>query len=39
MNKTRVTVGVEELTLSDSLQLTAIVGLLEERNPVSRGVV
>ena len=31
MNKDRVTVRVEELTLSNTLQLTAIVELLEER--------
>ncbi len=31
MNEDRVTVRVEELTLSNSLQLTAIVELLEER--------
>ena len=31
MNKDRVAVRVEELTLSNTLQLTAIVELLEER--------
>ena len=31
MSKERATVRVEELTLSDSLQLTAIVELLGER--------
>ncbi len=31
MNKDRVTVRVEELTLTNTLQLTAIVELLEER--------
>ncbi len=31
VRKERTTVRVEELTLSDSLQLTAIVGLLEKR--------
>ena len=31
MNKDRVTVPVEELTLTNTLQLTAIVELLEER--------
>ncbi len=31
MNEDRVTVRVEELTLTNTLQLTAIVELLEER--------
>ena len=31
MAKERVTVGVEELTISNSLQLTALVELLEEK--------
>ena len=31
MSKERVTVRAEELTLSNTLQLTAIVELLEER--------
>ena len=31
MSDERTTVGVEQLTLSNSLQLTAIVELLEER--------
>ena len=31
MNEDRVTVPVEELTLTNTLQLTAIVELLEER--------
>ena len=31
MSKERVTVRVEELTLTNTLQLTAIVELLEER--------
>ena len=31
MAEKRITVGVEELTLSNSLQLTALVELLEER--------
>jgi len=32
MSDEQVTVSVEQLTLSNSLQLTAIVELLEERN-------
>ena len=31
MSDERTTVGVEQLTLSNSLQLTAVVELLEER--------
>jgi uncharacterized small protein (DUF1192 family) len=36
MNKDRVTVRAEELTLSNSLQLTAIVELLEERGVMTQ---
>ncbi len=36
MSKERVTARVEELTLSDSLQLTAIVELLEERRVMTQ---
>ncbi len=36
MSKERATVRVEELTLSDSLQLTAIVELLEERGVMTQ---
>ncbi len=39
MNKDRVTVPVEELTLSNTLQLTAIVELLEERGIITQGDV
>ncbi len=40
MKKTgRVTVRVEELTLYNTLQLTAIVGLLEERGIMTQGDV
>ncbi len=39
MHKGRVTVRVEELTLSDFLQLTAIVELLEERGIMTQGDV
>lgn len=35
----RVTVGVEELTLSNSLQITAIVELLEERGILKQSEV
>ncbi len=35
----RVTVRVEELTLSNTLQLTAIVELLEERGIMTQGDV
>lgn len=35
----RVTVSVEELTLSNSLQITAIVELLEERGILTRNDV
>ncbi|HUT02295.1 MAG TPA: hypothetical protein VM163_00185 [bacterium] len=35
----RITVSVEELTLSNSLQLTALVELLEERGIVTRDQV
>lgn len=35
----KVTVSVEELTLSNSLQLTAIVELLEEKGILSRADV
>ena len=36
MSKERVTVRVEELTLSNTLQLTAIVELLEERGVMTQ---
>ncbi len=39
MSKERVTVRVEELTLSNTLQLTAIVELLEERGIMTQSVV
>ena len=39
MSKDRVTVRVEELTLTNTLQLTAIVELLEERGIMTRGDV
>ncbi len=39
MNKDQVTVRVEELTLSNTLQLTAIVELLEERGIMTQGDV
>ncbi len=39
MAKERVTVRVEELTLSNTLQLTAIVELLEERGIMTQGDV
>ena len=35
----RLTVGVEELTLSNTLQLTAIVKLLEERRILTHGLL
>ncbi len=37
--KERVTVSVEQLTLSNSLQLTALVELLEERGILKRAEV
>ncbi len=39
MNEDRVTVRVEELAVSNSLQLTAIVELLEERGIMTQGDV
>ncbi len=39
MNEDRVTVPVEELTLTNTLQLAAIVELLEERGIVTQGDV
>ncbi len=39
MNKKRVTVRVEELTLTNTLQLTAIVELLEERGILTQSDV
>ncbi len=36
MEKDRVTVGVGEITLSNSLQLTALVELLEEKGILSQ---
>ncbi len=39
MAKERVTVRVEELTLSNTLQLTAIVELLEERGIMTQSDV
>ena len=39
MHKGRVTVRVEELTLTNTLQLTAIVELLEERGIMTQGDV
>ena len=39
MSNKRVTVRVEELTLSNTLQLTAIVELLEERGIMTQGDV
>ena len=39
MNKDRVTVRAEELTLSNTLQLTAIMELLEERGIMTQGDV
>ena len=39
MNKDRVTVRMEELTLTNTLQLTAIVELLEERGIMTQGDV
>ena len=39
MRKVRVTVPVEELTLTNTLQLTAIVELLEERGIMTQGDV
>ena len=39
MSKDRVTVRVEELTLTNTLQLTAIVELLEERGIMTQGDV
>ncbi len=39
MRKDRVTVPVEELTLTNTLQLTAIVELLEERGIMTQGDV
>lgn len=35
----RVTVSIEQLTLSNSLQLTALVELLEERSILTQGDV
>ena len=35
----RITVGVEELTFSNSLQLTALVELLEERGILTQAQV
>ena len=37
MSKERVTVRAEELTLTNTLQLTAIVELLEERGIMTQG--
>ncbi|MCI0724767.1 MAG: hypothetical protein L0338_38260 [Acidobacteria bacterium] len=39
MSDDRATVSVEQLTLSNSLQLTAIVELLEERGILKQGDV
>ncbi len=39
VSKERVTVRVEELTLTNTLQLTAIVELLEERGIMTQGDV
>ncbi len=39
VSKDRVTVRAEELTLSNTLQLTAIVELLEERGIMTQGDV
>ncbi len=39
MRKDQVTVRVEELTLTNALQLTAIVELLEERGIMTQGDV
>ena len=39
MSKERVTVRAEELTLTNTLQLTAIVELLEERGILKQGEV
>jgi len=39
LSKKRVTVRVEELALSNTLQLTAIVELLEERGIMTQGDV
>ncbi len=39
MSKDRVTVRAEELTLTNTLQLTAIVGLLEKRGIMTQGDV
>ncbi len=39
MDKNRATVRVEELTLTNTLQLTAIVELLEERGIMTQGDV
>jgi hypothetical protein len=39
MNKDRVTVRAEELILTNTLQLTAIVELLEERGIMTQGDV
>ena len=39
MSKERVTVRVEELTLTNTLQLTAIVELLEERGILTQADV
>ena len=39
MNKDRATVRVEELTLTNTLQLTAIVELLEERGIMTQSDV
>ena len=38
-NEKRVTVRVEELTLTNTLQLTALVELLEERGIMTQGDV
>ena len=39
MSKERITVRVDELTLTNSLQLTAIVELLEERGIMTQSDV
>ena len=39
VSKERVTVSVEELTLTNTLQLTAIVELLEERGIMTQQAV
>ncbi len=39
MSDERITVSVEELTLSNSLQLTALVEMLEERGVLRRNDV